>query len=420
MGTDSLNLSKRVHRSENAFKDLKNSWNKLVGIAGADVFQLHEWQYSWWNVFGANNDLHIITYWLEDELVAILPFFIENRKLSRLRFIRSLQLIGSHITTAKGGILPVDKAFGGYLDIIVHPDHVSAIQTEISKLFEEMPLWVDQIVLDEVPQHSLLVHLSSYLKDQDTWSFKLINASSCSHCLIDSDWDLYLSTLSRSTRKNIRRGLRSVYDDKIFEIKEAKDTSEFEYIFDELVRLHQDRWHHCNKPGIFADPRLKEFYRSASLQLFITGSAALNWAEKDGKVLAVELTYKYNHTIYAVQNGFDDTSEYRKYSPSNLIIYDIMKRGIENGYLVFDWLRGTESYKSSTANLVLQNQKLTLTSCKRLSRSKIFLSNTLGGMLTKSKHERLVLSVYKENHNIWGGIKNYVKRVFEKAPIISK
>lgn len=420
MGTDSLMLSIRVHRSEIEFKDLKSSWNKLVGIAGADVFQLHEWQYSWWNMFGSNNDLHIITYWLENELVAVLPFFIQNKKLSRFRFIRSIQLIGSHITTAKGGILPVNKAFGGYLDIIVHPDHVPAIQTEILKLMKEMNLWVDQIVLDEVPQHSLLVHCFSELNEQKTWSFKQTNASSCSHCLIDSDWDLYLSTLSRSTRKNIRRGLRSVYDDQIFEIKEAKDTGEFEYIFDELVRLHQDRWHHCNQPGIFADPRLKEFYRSTSLQLFKIGSASLSWAEKDGKVLAVELTYKFNNTIYAVQNGYDDTSEYRKYSPSNLIIYHIMKTGIEQGYLVFDWLRGTESYKSSTANLVLQNQKLTLSSCKSLSRFKIFLSGKLGSMLTRSKHERLVLSVYKENHNVLGFIKNYVQRILEKAPAIPK
>lgn len=420
MGTDTLKLSKRVYKSEDEFNELKGSWDTLTQIAGSDVFQLHEWQYSWWEVFGENNELHIVTYWLEDELIAILPFFIQNKTISRFRFSRTLQLIGSHLTTAKGGILPVDKAFGGYLDIIVNPDHISSVQNEMADLFRELLQIVDQILLDEIPQRSLLVQFGSDNAISSDWTFDHSKASSCSHCLIDSDWDLYLSTLSRSTRKNIRRGLRSLYDDHIFEIKQSADIHEFELMFDELVRLHQDRWHRFDQPGIFADPRLRDLYKKTALRLFQSGNADIYWAEKEGKVIAVELIYKYNHTIYAVQNGFDDNSEFSKYSPSNVILYHIMKTGIENGYLVFDWLRGTESYKSSTSNLVIRNQRLTFSARRQLSGLRISLTNFLTNLLTKSKNERLVLSVYNENYSFRDFLKNYTRRLLDQTSVLSK
>lgn len=418
MGTDTLKLSKRVYKSEDEFKELKDPWDALTHRAGYDVFQLHEWQYSWWEVFGKNNELHIVTYWLEDELIAILPFFIQNKTLSRFRFSRTLQLIGAHLTTAKGGILPVDKAFAGYLDIIVHPQHISTVQDELADLFKDLLHSVDQIVLDEVPQRSPVMHLASFQANSDDWRFDHSKASSCSHCLIDSDWDLYLGSLSRSTRKNIRRGLRAVYDDHIFEIKQPSDTDEFELMFDELVKLHQDRWHRFDQPGIFADSRLHKLYKTTSLRLFQSGNADIYWAEKNGKVIAVELVYKYNKTIYAVQNGFDDTSEYSKYSPSNLILYHIMKTGIEDGYLVFDWLRGTESYKSSTSNLVIQNQRLSFSAKRRLTGFRITLTNTLTDLLTKSKTERLVLSVYNENYSFRNFLKNYARRILKQATVL--
>lgn len=420
MGTDTLKLSNRVYKSEDEFIELKDSWDTLTHSAGSDVFQLHEWQHSWWEVFGENNELHIVTYWLEDELIAILPFFIQNITLSRFRFSRTLQLIGSHLTTAKGGILPVDKAFGGYLDIIVHPDHISSVQEQMAELFKDLLQIVDQIVLDEIPQRSLLAQFASDNVHSSEWTFDRSRASSCSHCLIDSDWDLYLSTLSRSTRKNIRRGLRSVYDDHIFEIKQSADAHEFERSFDALVRLHQDRWHRFDQPGIFADPRLRDLYKKTALRLFQSGNADIYWAEKDGKVIAVELIYKYNHTIYAVQNGFDDTSEFSKYSPSNIILYHIMKTGIENGYLVFDWLRGTESYKSSTTNLVIHNQRLTFSARRQLSGLRITLTDSLTDLLTKSKTERMVLSVYNENYTFRNFLKNYTRRLLNQTSVLSK
>ncbi|MDZ7807042.1 MAG: GNAT family N-acetyltransferase [Gracilimonas sp.] len=411
MGTDSLKLSKRVYRSEKDFKDLKKSWNELVDFAGADVFQLHEWQYSWWNMFRADNELFIVTYWLKDKLIALLPFFIQKKKFSRLRFVKTLQLIGSHITTAEDGLLPVGKAFGGYLDIIVHPEHFDLISQEIPGLFKELIQSVNQISLDEIPEHSLLMHCLPSFQESDKWTLKHSEASKCSQCLIGLGWDRYLSTLSKSTRKNIRRGLRNVYDDEVFEVHEAKTEEKFELIFDELVRLHQSRWHKQDMPGIFADHRMEYFFRSTISNLFRNGLASIHWAEKNQRIIAVELTCHYNHTIYTLQGGYDIDSEFTKYSPSNLIIYHMMKTGVENGYLVFDWLRGSEKYKSSTSNLVLQNHKLTLTAKNRLSGLKFFITETSTDLLTRSQNERLVLSVYFENYTFLNALKKYIRRL---------
>lgn len=410
MGTVSLKLTERVYRSENDFQDLKKSWNNLVRFTGADVFQLHEWQYSWWDIFGSNNELYIVTYSLEDQLIAILPFFIHKKRYSKFRFVKSLQLIGSHITTVDGGLLPVDKAFAGYLDIIVHPDHFDLISQQLPVLFEELIQTVDQINLDEIPEHSLLMHSLPSLRGSDKWILNKTEASVCSQCLIGSDWDRYLSTLSRSTRKNIRRGLRNIYDDEVFDIKEAETEKDFDRIFDVLVRLHQNRWQQQDLPGIFADKRMEDFFRSTALNLFKSGWASIHWAEKNQQIFAVELSYHFNHTIYTVQTGYDTNSEYTRYSPSNLIIYHMMKTGIDNGYLVFDWLRGTESYKSSTTSLVLQNQKLTL-SARNNSGYRLFLTEISNDLLTKFRNERFVISVYLKNYTFLIALIKYFKRV---------
>jgi hypothetical protein len=97
-----------------------------------------------------------------------------------------------------------------------------------------------------------------------------------------------------------------------------------------------------------------------------------------------------------------------------------MKNGIENGYLVFDWLRGTESYKSSTTNLVIHNQRLTFSARRQLSGLRITLTDSLTDLLTKSKTERMVLSVYNENYTFRNFLKNYTRRLLNQTSVLSK
>src|SRR5437870_5090782 len=62
-----------VHDLER-FNSIAPEWNRLVDRWGVDrVFLSHTWFRTWWEAFGAGNQLHVVTVRSNGELVAAAP-----------------------------------------------------------------------------------------------------------------------------------------------------------------------------------------------------------------------------------------------------------------------------------------------------------------------------------------------------------
>jgi CelD/BcsL family acetyltransferase involved in cellulose biosynthesis len=187
-----------------------------------------------------------------------------------------------------------------------------------------------QILLTELERRSNLVHRRP--------------APSCWQVGLPASWDDYLTMLSKSHRKQLRRLQREFFESGRAVIHHARCANEFEYAWELLARLHERRQRSQGKVGSFASRRYSEFHRAVAQQLLQTGKLRLDWLEVDGQPLAVDYYLAGKKTLYAYQGGIDPDG--LDYSPGQMILSATLQRAIAEGYRYFDFLRGDEPFKA--------------------------------------------------------------------------
>ena len=141
--TRSARASVHVIEDPLEFDALEEEWNALLDRSAVSVFQSFEWQRTWWKHFGEgrkNARLHIVTLRLEDELVAVAPFYIDSvRSLGLLRLRR---------------LLFVGHKDSDYLDILVSPGKERECVELIAAHLAERRERFDMALLEEITDRS--------------------------------------------------------------------------------------------------------------------------------------------------------------------------------------------------------------------------------------------------------------------------
>src|SRR5262245_45856597 len=72
-------LQVEVVRDLNRFNALAPEWDRLLERSGVNrVFLSHTWFRTWWEAFGAGNELHVVTVRSRGELLAAAPMMRTN------------------------------------------------------------------------------------------------------------------------------------------------------------------------------------------------------------------------------------------------------------------------------------------------------------------------------------------------------
>lgn len=139
---------------------------------------------------------------------------------------------------------------------------------------------------------------------------------------LNRDADLILQGLGKKTRKHIRRGLRRGY----IAMSEVNNPDELR----EWYVVLQKTYSRARVP--LADHSLFE----AVLDVLVPKKMAMFLAGRiDGRIVACSLVLLHKDQIYDWYGGVDRS--YGVYTPSELLIWHILKWGAENGYRVFDF-----------------------------------------------------------------------------------
>ena len=65
-----------------SFDGLEQPWEALRRESNANhVFLSYGWQTTWWSIFGAGSDLHLILLWDDDDLTGVAPFYRDGTTL---------------------------------------------------------------------------------------------------------------------------------------------------------------------------------------------------------------------------------------------------------------------------------------------------------------------------------------------------
>jgi CelD/BcsL family acetyltransferase involved in cellulose biosynthesis len=125
-----------------------------------------------------------------------------------------------------------------------------------------------------------------------------------------------------------------------FETATLASLSEF---LEALFSLHQARWHRLDRPGVLADPAIRDFHRAAAPLLLAAGLLRLHALRLDERIVAVVYALFARDRAYSYLSGFDP--ELGAISPGTLTVGHAIRHAMAEGAREFDFLRGRERFK---------------------------------------------------------------------------
>lgn len=322
------------------------AWDRLVG-EWAELFQSSPqaatplrfaWLRHWWRVYGpvyGAAGLRILTCWRGSRLVGVLPLY-EGRLHGKLLGPRRIGFLST-------GEAEFEESSPDYLNLLVAAGEEQACLSALSDRLQEMR-W-DYLELLDVPEGSPLLSVGA--ADGRRNGAEVKARGSCAVANLEGGFEAYLQRLSGNGRQQARRLVRE--GEKSAARLQIVSGPERRAAFEELIRLHQDRWQRQGKQGCFAAARFTEFHRSLVDELEPRGEAILARLSLAGQPLAVLYGFVTAKKFDFYQSGVRVGDHGPLRSPGTLAHLLLMRELCERGVVRYDFLRGSASYKERLA-----------------------------------------------------------------------
>lgn len=312
---------------------LESDWRALSEAAAEPcVFLGYDWAHSWWDVYGDEATPLILVARAEGgDVVGIAPFTISSDSGGG-RF-RRLMCIGQ------------DPTYGEYLDVLARPGH----ETEVAKAFAERLCGPDRRAWDVVMLHRVRDDSSTMATFTEALAgagvVGSVSPTAPSPFLkLGSEFEDVLADRSSNFRRQFRHAsnrLEKAGEVEVVVAEAGPDaTLSFDEAFDELLRLHTDRW---NTSGTFDEAAFIDFHHRFGQALLERDQLYLALLRLDGVAIAARYDFVFGDKIWCVQGGWDQ--DYKQFRPGTLMTGEVIKWGIERGVREYDFLAGEHEYK---------------------------------------------------------------------------
>ena len=298
-----------------------DSWTRLTDNPMATP----QWLLPWWKHYSsANDELQLILFFDQQQLVSVVPLYLENSG--------DLKLLGSGKVCS---------------------DHSELLIGDIDSVQRATPLLLEWLVGDESPNWRCLYleaidgfsQTAAIAKD---WGKQLPawNQTGDPICTIEmpDDWEQYVASLSKNHRKRVRRWSRQHLESEEVQVRSTASGWNLEEAFECLVYLHNLRRSDLPETGAFECECFLEFHREAFTGLALQGQAVISALFVDDKPVAIEYELCNDDTMFAYQSGVDTESGLS--SPGSVSILARLRSAVASGKKTYDLMRGNESYKS--------------------------------------------------------------------------
>jgi CelD/BcsL family acetyltransferase involved in cellulose biosynthesis len=338
------------------FLAVRDQWNLLGSSAIETIFLTHAWLQSWLEQMAPDAQLHVLTAWDAERLVAALPLVGRPEVSGGRRW----SIMGT------GTLTP------NHLDLIAEPEFAEeALREFVRMLLQESDHW-DAVEFDKMPRDTATAAaLQSAFGDAGFATHSEVSAIA-PYCELPSTYAEYLASRKKRVRKKMRHTVREFGEKPNATLKVAETEAEALEGLAELIRLHQSRWTGKGYPGAFADRRVVRFHESIVRAAFAEGWLRMYTLHDGDEPVAVSYDFRVHGVVQAYLSSFDE--RWWGWSPGVLVRAYIVEHSIEEGAKRFDFLEGTESYKADWCNCVRENLRVSV------------FSHTLSGRLA---HVRL-------------------------------
>ena len=298
-------MTTRVLEGPSFLEGMGEEWEALLLDAPtATPFATREWLATWWRFYG------------------------ERKRTMAVEVREGEDLVGLYPLTVKGGPWRTLRAMGTGPSDYLHPLARQGYETRVAEAIT--PLLREIKGVDLIDLHGLR-------EDAPLGGITTDDQARCLVLDLPSTYDLFLATLGKSLRYDVRRLDKSPF-------KEGKATIETNPPdgMDVLFELHRARWRAKRLPGAFVG-RLVPFQRAWAEEAERKGYLWLSVLRVEGEPIGALYAMTVGRQVFYYQAGFAPTEG--SISPGTLLVAHTIRRAVEEGKSRFDFLRGAEEYK---------------------------------------------------------------------------
>ncbi|MCG3155190.1 MAG: hypothetical protein DKINENOH_01792 [bacterium] len=321
-------MSLRVITTTAEFERLQPVWEAVYrSNANHTPFQSWEWNFAWWRNFGEERSLRLLLVEHDGQALGLAPFYLRTRFYGFP--LRHLGFIG--------------QKRGDYLDFVVAAGQEAAFFRAVCAYLQQGEEGWQVLELKDMPENSTnLQPLFTELRE----GFPLFGVEHQRLCVtvpLTPDWESFLQTLGKRTRKDVsydRRYLDRHYktEFKIF----TNSTAVFDG-FRDLTAIYQARWQEEKGAGRLAEESVLKFEEEVCGRISQRGDYRLYLLYADGKPAAGLSGFVSNGKYYG--DIYAHAPEFQKFSAGNVLLGMAIEDCIQNGWRELDLSRGDEAYK---------------------------------------------------------------------------
>lgn len=316
-------------RGREALASLRDEWRSLHERSRLVPFLSWEWLDAWWRALAPERTPRILLAREEGRLVGLLALGEELvRPVGPAADVRRLSFLGERWAGAD------------YLDVLAEKGREAEVAECLYGALAKAGDF-DVLDLDDVAADSPSVPLIARLFSEGRFRHALTPRYTCPQVALEGTWK---DVLKRSKRgDNFKRRLRQLRELEGFERRVVRDPEEAVAAYDRFLELHEKRWSVQGGSDAMGRPAIQEFHRDVVRRLADAGRIRFEeiWAEGSCRASIYGIDAGETYCFY--QSGYDP--EWAKRSVGlvclGLSIEDALSRGVK----VYDFLRGTESYK---------------------------------------------------------------------------
>ena len=299
---------------------LEAAWLALHERVGAMPFFSPAWAVSWWHTLRRDTSLTrdslrpFVVRDVLDDLVAIAPMMLTERRLAGMSIARTLHFIGAdpNITEVRGMLVAKED----------EARTVTALYAEIERRREH-----DRLIWSGLGDAG-----AASLASAAPGARHALTVSVLIVALPDS-WDTFKSALPRNMREALRKCYNSLGRESLTPSLRVHDTLE-------TIRPTLDRFFalHASRAAVEDGVVHRDCFDSAEARDFLcmfvdriapSGIVRMFELEVDGSVVAMRLAFLYGGGIYLYYAGYDPA--WGKYSVMTTLVAEALKHAVSVG-----------------------------------------------------------------------------------------
>jgi CelD/BcsL family acetyltransferase involved in cellulose biosynthesis len=299
------------------FESLETEWQRLLPKTAANtIFITPLWQKLWWQHFGQDANLHILSVRQDEELIGIAPLMLTKGVLS---FLGDTDLFDYHDFLVKNGK-----------------------EVEFYDVLCEYLIELDwhTIELKSLRESSVALERLKTLADQKGFKTEIVEEDVSPFAVLTPTWDEYQASMRKKNRHELRRKTRRLEAGGNVNQYSCGDPATIGECMPDFFRLM--RASSPDKDGFLTEER-ELFFNDMAKRLAEEGIFKLFFMEVDSKRVASCIAFDYGDAYLLYNSGYDP--EYSALSVGLLNKAFCLREALEAGKGTFDFLRGTERYK---------------------------------------------------------------------------